>query len=161
MSKLTQHWQLRWDSQSPHGVMALGALTLSWIINPLRSGRKPQTLPENAPLTRAALRGSRTQPLLPTFRPAGDENPGSLGSVPITWAFVIQFQGKSVCSTRPRAIPSAPPPPSQSPVLLLQGTATTWPWAGLWPSTTGPTSPRCCRTGGSGASLSTAPRTWA
>lgn len=46
-------------------------------------------------------------------------------------------------------------------LLYVQGTVTTWPWAGPWPSTTDLTSPLCCRARSSGASSSTAPRTWA
>lgn len=85
----------------------------------------------------------------------------SLG-LTVTTLWLLWFTSKEPCFLipRPRA---APPPPAilLCLVLLFQGTATTWPWAGLQPSTTGPTSARCCRTTSSGASSSTAPRTWA
>lgn len=96
MSKLAQHWQLRWDSISPRRDGA-GSSYAFLDHKPFEKWEKSSDSPRKCSLDACSLRRSRTQPLLPTFRPAGDEKPGSLGSVPITWASVVHFQGKSVC----------------------------------------------------------------
>ena len=83
---------------------ALGALTLPWITDPLRMGRKPWTRPENAPLA---------------FCPAGDETQSPIGRVPRLGPGWLTFGEEALFP--PRRPWAAAPGPARSrlPAALL------------------------------------------
>lgn len=129
--------------------------------------RCPQKRTEPGPLPPCDL----SEPQSPFLKPAPGENL-DLTVKPqgcCALARVAHLEAKSICflDLEASGCPSLPPAPPisrsclKSGALLFQGMATTWPWVGLWPSTTGPISARCCRTGSFGAGSSTALRTWA
>lgn len=81
------------------------ALTLPWITDPLRRGRKPRTRPENVPLA---------------FCPAGDETQSPIGRVPRLGPGWLTFTGGRLVSSSEalgRRSQPCPLPPPRSPAL--------------------------------------------